>query len=84
MDLSVLPCLSNRHIQKFRECGSRRVLPKDEIWQTAKNRWKELPNSNVDCRQKFSTQKATTNFLAQVGSIHCGIGNDFKFTENGI
>jgi hypothetical protein len=32
-------------------------------------------------KTKLSKQKAT-NFLAQVGSIHRGIGNDFKFTEN--
>jgi hypothetical protein len=28
--------------------------------------------------------KGNNKFLGSGGSIHCGIGNDFKFTENGI
>jgi hypothetical protein len=47
LDLSVFPCMSKGHIQKFRECGGRRVLPEDEIWQNAKDVWNELPNSKV-------------------------------------
>jgi hypothetical protein len=47
LDLSVFLCMSKRHIQKSRECGGRRVLPEDEIWQNAKDVWDELPNAKV-------------------------------------
>jgi hypothetical protein len=43
----VFPCMSKRHVQKYRACGGCRVLPQDEIWQNAQNVWNELPNSKV-------------------------------------
>jgi hypothetical protein len=48
--------------------------------------WKELPNSKVAYRiaDKVIQAKGDNKFLGSGGSIHCGIGNDFKFTENGI
>jgi hypothetical protein len=81
LDLSVFPCMSKRHIQKSRECGGRRVLPEDEIWQNAKDVWNQLPNSKVasahifkvtGLQTKLSNQKAITNFLAQVGASIVG------------
>jgi hypothetical protein len=68
------------------------VLPEDEIWQNAQDVRKELPNSKVasSCIQayriadKLIQAKGDNKFLGSGGSIHCGIGNDFKFTENGI
>jgi hypothetical protein len=33
---------------------------------------------------KLSKQKAITKFLGSGGSIHCGIWNDFRFTENDV
>jgi hypothetical protein len=84
--------MSKRHIQKSRECGGRRVLPEDEIWQNAQDVWKELPNSKVASAyvqayriaDKVIQAKGGNKFLGSGGSIHCGIGNDFKFTEDGI
>jgi hypothetical protein len=68
------------------------MLPEDEIWQNAQDVWKELPNSKVAsaCAQayriagKVIQANGDNKFLGSAGSIHCGIGNDFKFTENGI
>jgi hypothetical protein len=84
LDLSVFPCMSKRHTQKSRECGGHRVLPE--------NVWKELPNSKVASAyvqayriaDKVIQAKGDNKFLGSGGSIHCGIGNDFKFTANGI
>jgi hypothetical protein len=92
LNLSVFPCISKRHIQKSRECGGRRVLLEDKIWQNAEDVWKELPNSKVASAyvqayriaDKVIQAKGDNKFLGSGGSIHCGIGNDFKFTENGI
>jgi hypothetical protein len=92
LDLLVFPCMSKRHTQKSRECGGRRVLPQDEIWQNAQNVWNELPNSKVASAylhaywiaEKVIQAKGNNKFLGSGGSIHCGIGNDFKFTENGM
>jgi hypothetical protein len=75
-----------------RECGGRRGLPEDEIWQNAEDVWKELQNSKVAsaCVQvyriadKVIQAKGDNKFLGSGGSIHCGIGNDFKFTANGV
>jgi hypothetical protein len=33
---------------------------------------------------KVIQAKGNNKFLGSGGSIHCGIGNDFKFTENAI
>jgi hypothetical protein len=33
---------------------------------------------------KVIQAKDDNKFLGSGGSLHCGIGNDFKFTENGI
>jgi hypothetical protein len=92
LDLSVFPCMSKRHIQKSRECGGCRVLPTDEIWQNAQDVWKELPNAKVASgyvhayriAAKVIQAEGDNKFLGSGGSIHCGIGKDFKETENGI
>jgi hypothetical protein len=40
-------------------------------------------SSLPDRRQNYPS-KGNNKFIGSGGSIHCGIGNDFKFTENGI
>jgi hypothetical protein len=41
-------------------------------------------SSLSDCRQRLIQAKGDNKFLGSGGSIHSGIGNDFKFTENGV
>jgi hypothetical protein len=92
LELSVFPCMSKRHTKKSWECGGRRVLPTDEIWQNAQDVWKELPNCNVASAyvqayriaDKVIQAKGDNKFLGSGGSIHCGIRNDLKKTANGI
>jgi hypothetical protein len=45
-----------------------------------------VSNSKVAYRiaDKVIQAKGDNKFLGSGGSIHCGIGNDFKFTEDGI
>jgi hypothetical protein len=84
--------MSKRHIQKSRECGGRRVLPEDEMLQDAQDVWKELANSKVASAyflasriaDKVIQAKGDHKFIGSGGSIHCGIGNHFEFTENSI
>jgi hypothetical protein len=92
LDLSVFPCMSKRHTIKSRECGGRRVLPEDEIWQNAQDVWNKLPNSNVASAyvqayriaDKVIQAKGDNKFLGAGGNIHCGIRKDFKSTANGL
>jgi hypothetical protein len=54
--------------------------------------WKELPNSKVASAyaqayriaDKVIQAKGDNKFLGPSGSIHCGIGNDFKFNKKTI
>jgi ABC-type branched-subunit amino acid transport system substrate-binding protein len=68
------------------------VLPEDEIWQNAQDVWKELPNWKVASAyvqadriaDKVIQAKGDKKFLGSGGSIHCGITNNFRPTENGF
>jgi hypothetical protein len=61
-------------------------------YHTANHRIELVPNSKVASADvqayriadKVIQAKGDNKFLGSGGSIHCGIGNDFKFTENGI
>jgi ABC-type branched-subunit amino acid transport system substrate-binding protein len=92
MTRNIIIEMLKRNPKISREFGGRRVLPEDEIWQNARDVWKELPNSKVASAyvqayriaDKVFQAKGDNKFLGSGGSIHCGIGNDFKFIENGI
>jgi hypothetical protein len=90
LGLSVFP---KRHTQKSREYGGSRVLPEDEIWKNAEDLCNKLPNAKVAASaygqayriaNKVIQAKGDNKFLGSGSSIHCGIGNDFKFTANGV
>ena len=74
-----------------RSCGNLHVLSEDNIWDTANDIWKELPNNKIvsGCVQAYQIAKKKENggntFLGTGGSgIHMGVRNDFFATDKGL
>ena len=87
--LSVLLCMSRRHIDKSRECAWLHVLTEDQILETANDVWSELKNDKISSAyvqgyriaDKVIKAKGNNDFLGNGGSIHTDV-RKFVYVTN--
>ena len=60
-DLSVFPCMSKRHRIIARSHENLHILSEENIWETANDVWKELPNNKI-----HQVKYKCTNFPKQM------------------
>ena len=92
LDLAVFPCISKRHCSLSRKKGGLHVLKENEIWETALEVWKQLPNCKIArgyalsyrIAQKVIDNEGDNAFLGKSKGLSSNIKQDFNDTHHGI